>query len=122
MGVLSSLFALPFDVYDTFVIEERHGFNRQTPRGFVLDRVKGLALTVALGGPVLAAILWIMERMGNGRLPMYLGDDTTDEDAFRAIKEKGISISIGGSPEADYFLKNQDEVNNFLQWLIERQQ
>ena len=68
------------------------------------------------------AVTWIMERMGNGRLPMYIGDDTTDEDAFRAIKEKGISISIGGSPEADYFLKNQDEVNNFLQWLIERQQ
>ena len=42
VGVLSGLFALPFDLYDTFVIEERHGFNRQTLRGFVLDRVKGI--------------------------------------------------------------------------------
>jgi STE24 endopeptidase len=64
VGVLTSLFELPFDLYDTFVIEERHGFNRQTPRGFALDRVKGLGLAVALGGPVVAAILWIMERMG----------------------------------------------------------
>jgi STE24 endopeptidase len=64
VGILTSLFELPFDLYDTFVIEERHGFNRQTPGGFALDRVKGLALAVALGGPVVAAILWIMERMG----------------------------------------------------------
>ncbi len=66
------------------------------------------------------AVVWIMERMGNGRLPIYLGDDTTDEDAFRAIKNKGISICIGGSPDADYFLKDQDEVKDFLQWLAER--
>jgi STE24 endopeptidase len=63
-SALSGLFDLPFDVYRTFVIEERHGFNRQTPRGFVLDRIKGLALGVALGAPILGAILWIMERMG----------------------------------------------------------
>ena len=65
VGVLSSLFELPFDLYQTFVIEERHGFNRQTPRGFVLDRIKGVALAVALGGPIFAAILWIMEWMGS---------------------------------------------------------
>ena len=64
VGVLSGLFELPFDLYDTFVIEERHGFNRQTLRGFVLDRVKGIGVGVALGGPVVAAVLWIMERMG----------------------------------------------------------
>ena len=64
VGVLTSLFELPFDLYGTFVIEERHGFNRQTPRGFAIDIVKGVALAVALGGPVLAAVLWIMERMG----------------------------------------------------------
>jgi STE24 endopeptidase len=64
VGVLSGLFELPFDLYDTFVIEERHGFNRQTFRGFVLDRVKGIGIGVALGVPVVAAVLWIMERMG----------------------------------------------------------
>lgn len=64
IGILTSVFEVPFNLYQTFVIEERHGFNRQTPRGFVLDLVKGLALGVALGAPILAAILWVMERMG----------------------------------------------------------
>ena len=64
LGALSGVFELPFDLYNTFVIEERHGFNRQTLRGFVLDRVKGIGIGVALGGPVVAAVLWIMERMG----------------------------------------------------------
>ena len=63
-GILTSVFELPFNLYETFVIEERHGFNRQTPRGFALDLVKSVALAMALGGPVLAAVLWIMERMG----------------------------------------------------------
>jgi STE24 endopeptidase len=64
VAVLTAVFELPFDLYDTFVIEERHGFNRQTPRGFALDRLKGMGLAVVLGGPVLAAVLWTMERMG----------------------------------------------------------
>jgi STE24 endopeptidase len=64
VGVLSGFFELPFDLYDTFVIEERHGFNRQTLGGFVLDRLKGVGIVAVLGGPVLAAVLWIMERMG----------------------------------------------------------
>jgi STE24 endopeptidase len=64
LGLVASLFALPFGLYSTFVIEERHGFNRQTLRGFFVDRLKGLALGVLLGGPLLAAILWLIERMG----------------------------------------------------------
>lgn len=64
VGLLSGIFALPFDLYDTFVIEERHGFNRQTLGGFALDRVKGIGIGVALAGPALAAVLWIMERLG----------------------------------------------------------
>jgi STE24 endopeptidase len=64
LGLLGALFELPFDLYHTFVIEERHGFNRQTPGGFFLDRLKGLALAVILGGPLVALVLWIMARMG----------------------------------------------------------
>jgi STE24 endopeptidase len=63
-GLLSALFELPFGLYDTFRIEEKHDFNRQTVAGFFLDRAKSLALVVVLGGPVLASILWIMGRMG----------------------------------------------------------
>ena len=64
LGTLGALLELPFDLYATFRIEEKHGFNRQTLGGFFLDRLKGTAIAVVLGGPVLAAILWLMERMG----------------------------------------------------------
>jgi STE24 endopeptidase len=64
LGVLTALFELPFDLFATFRIEERHGFNRQTLRGFLLDRLKGTAVAIALGGPLLAAVLWLMERTG----------------------------------------------------------
>jgi STE24 endopeptidase len=64
LALLTSLFELPFDLWATFRIEEKHGFNRQTLRGFFLDRLKGLAVAIALGGPMLAAVLWVIERMG----------------------------------------------------------
>ena len=60
------------------------------------------------------AVLWIVENMGEGRFPVYIGDDTTDEDAYRILKNRGLSISIGGSVNADYYIKNQGEVKDFL--------
>lgn len=56
------LLALPFSVYETFVIEEKYGFNRTTPRTFALDALKALLLTVVLGAPVLAGALWFFGR------------------------------------------------------------
>lgn len=66
LGAAATVFGLPFGLYHTFVIEERHGFNRQTLAGFFADLAKGVALSVALGGPLLAALLSIMEGMGAG--------------------------------------------------------
>ena len=60
-----SLLTLPFSVYSTFVIERRFGFNRTAPRTFVADRVKGLALAVVLGGPLLAVVLAVFEYGGS---------------------------------------------------------
>ncbi len=59
------LLTLPFSVYATFVIEERFGFNRTTPRIFITDILKGLALTVLLGVPLLAGILALFECAGD---------------------------------------------------------
>ncbi len=64
LALLGAFIELPFALYGTFVVEERHGFNRQTLTGFFLDRVKGGAVGVALVGPLLAALLAVMERMG----------------------------------------------------------
>jgi trehalose-phosphatase len=52
-----------------------------------------------------------------GLFPIYLGDDQTDEDAFQVMKKQGISVYVGPrtSPsEADFFLKNPEEVQEFL--------
>ncbi len=60
--------SLPFSLYSTFVIEERFGFNETTPQTFVLDLLKSLALGIAIGGPLLAAILWFFQSTGPGQL------------------------------------------------------
>lgn len=52
-----SVISLPFSIYSTFVIEEKFGFNKTTLKTFVLDLVKGLGLSILLGGPLLAGIL-----------------------------------------------------------------
>ena len=56
--------SLPFSVYSTFVIEERFGFNETTPGTFVLDLAKSLGLGIAIGGPLLAALLWFFRATG----------------------------------------------------------
>lgn len=60
-----SLVGIPFSWYATFVIEERFGFNKTTPKTFWMDRVKGLVLAALLGGPLLAVILWFFESTGS---------------------------------------------------------
>jgi STE24 endopeptidase len=63
--LLASTFAtLPFDLWRTFVVEERHGFNRMTPRLFAADFAKGLVLAVALGAPILLAVFWLVKSTG----------------------------------------------------------
>ena len=65
-GVLlaTTLVALPFDIYRTFAIESRHGFNRTTPRLFALDLLKGATLAFALGAPLLLVVFWLVGAAG----------------------------------------------------------
>lgn len=63
--LIMGLLELPFDAYRTFVIEERFGFNRTTPRLFVSDAIKQAVLLLVIGGPVLALILWLMAHAGD---------------------------------------------------------
>lgn len=72
-------------------------------------------------------VLWLLARSlfaskGEGILPVYIGDDVTDEDAFRAIKNKGLAIFVGKPKKshAQYYLKDHNEVQDFLERILER--
>ena len=67
MAAVSLLFGVirfPFSLYSTFVIEARFGFNKTTPRLFVIDMLKGLAVSAVIGIPVLLGLFWFMDRTG----------------------------------------------------------
>ncbi|MEO7101598.1 MAG: M48 family metallopeptidase [Luteolibacter sp.] len=63
-----SLIGLPFSYYDTFVIEEKFGFNRATLGTFIKDRLKGIVLGALIGLPLAAAVLWIFGNVHNAWL------------------------------------------------------
>lgn len=62
--ILASMIGnLPISYYSTFVIEEKFGFNKTTKKLFVMDTIKQLLLSIALGLPVIALIAWIYESL-----------------------------------------------------------
>jgi len=63
--LLQSLISLPFSVYQTFVLEEKFGFNKTSPVTFMADKVKAAFLAFLLGTPVLAGLLWFFENSGS---------------------------------------------------------
>jgi STE24 endopeptidase len=71
IAVIASLYLLvalagwPLSLYRVFGIEARFGFNRTTWRLYAADLVKGLALAIVLGVPLLAAILALMQSTGD---------------------------------------------------------
>jgi STE24 endopeptidase len=64
LALASQLVGLPFSWYDTFVIEEKFGFNKSTRRLFIVDLVKGLLLSAVIGGGILALIICIYRHAG----------------------------------------------------------
>ena len=62
---VSGLVDLPLSVYSQFVIEEKFGFNRMTLKLFIADLLKQTALGIAIGTPVLIAVLWLMAQRGS---------------------------------------------------------
>jgi STE24 endopeptidase len=61
----SDIISIPFSLYKTFVIEEKFGFNKSTKKLFFLDKIKGLLMTIILGGSILSIITWFYEFSGN---------------------------------------------------------
>ncbi len=62
--LMMSLLDLPFSLYSTFVIEERFGFNKMTFGLWLTDLLKTAVLMIVIGVPLIAAILWLMNRAG----------------------------------------------------------
>lgn len=55
---------LPWEYYRNFVLEEKFGFNKMTIGTWIADNIKGLGLGIAIGGPVLSAVLAIIKKTG----------------------------------------------------------
>ncbi len=64
VALLMQLISLPLSLWRTFGIEARFGFNRTTPALYLADLAKSTALAVLLGGPLVLATLWLMQRAG----------------------------------------------------------
>lgn len=65
-----------------------------------------------------SAVRWLMQRKSfQGTFPVYIGDDETDKDGYRAVKGLGMSVHVGSEiEEADYYLVAQTEVRTLLKW------
>lgn len=64
ISIIGSLIELPLDLYSTFRLEQRYGFNRMTPNLWLRDAAMGLVLGVLIGGPIAALIMWLMAAAG----------------------------------------------------------
>ena len=65
VALLASLIDLPLAWYRQFVLEKRFGFSRMTQKLFVSDLLRGLAVSMVLGAPLLMAVLWLMQQAGD---------------------------------------------------------
>ncbi|OCH91553.1 hypothetical protein OBBRIDRAFT_774956 [Obba rivulosa] len=72
LALISTIPNLPLSVYQTFVLEEKHGFNKTTPGLFIADLLKGWALAFAIGAPFLAAFLYVFRWAGDRFVPWLM--------------------------------------------------
>jgi len=61
----NEIISIPFEIYHTFVIEQRFGFNKMTPGLFVTDTLKGWGMSVVLGGGLIALLMVIYQSVGD---------------------------------------------------------
>jgi STE24 endopeptidase len=61
----SDIITTPFSYYQTFVIEEKYGFNKSTRKLFFLDKIKGWLMMAILGGGMLSMVIWFFQLAGN---------------------------------------------------------
>lgn len=64
-SIISGVLGLPFDIYRTFKIEQKFGFNKMTAALFIADQIKGIVLGLIIGVPLLYLVMWLMQNLGN---------------------------------------------------------
>lgn len=65
IGFAADILNTPFGIYDTFVIEQKFGFNNTTVKTYIFDRLKGWLLAIVLGGGLLALFIFIYSKTGD---------------------------------------------------------
>lgn len=65
LSLASSIISLPFELYSTFVVEEKFGFNKTTPLLYVIDKLKILVIAIVVGGGILALLTFLFGLLGN---------------------------------------------------------
>src|SRR5262245_33647186 len=102
------------------------GVAGQSPKLRRIDGKKVYELVPNIDWDKGKAVLWLLEQLGLERAnarPIYIGDDRTDEDAFRALYQRGVSILVSEEPRstaASYSLRDPQEVERFLRELVAR--
>ena len=64
--ILSDVISIPFSCFNTFVIEEKYGFNKMTVKTFVMDKIKGYFLTIIVGGLLLFGAIYLVSTVEKG--------------------------------------------------------
>jgi len=71
-GFVYSMPSIPLSVYQTFVLEEKHGFNKTTVGTFIADILKGWLVALVVGAPFLYAFLWVFRFAGDHFVPYLM--------------------------------------------------
>lgn len=64
LAIASDILTLPFQIYSTFVIEEKYGFNKTTVKTFIGDKLKGYLVGAILGGGLISLLIYLIEVVG----------------------------------------------------------
>ncbi|SVD07334.1 uncharacterized protein METZ01_LOCUS360188, partial [marine metagenome] len=59
--LITDFINIPFSIYQTFIIEKKYGFNKTTPRTFIIDKIKSYCILLIFGGLILAGIFYFFE-------------------------------------------------------------
>lgn len=62
--IVSDILSIPFQLYSTFVIEEKYGFNKTTIKTFIIDKLKGYTLGAVIGGALVAVLIYLVNSIG----------------------------------------------------------